>query len=121
MDGSFLRLLGPQDEENEADASVATSAARSVLGGLPAGYRIPRKGDVNINDLGTLLKESIVAGVTTAMAATSEPAAKKRKRDEEEDNSQMPIMIHVPNHELKDDGHEVIDYVARGLRPFMGK
>ena len=84
-------------------------------------YRIPKRNNLDISDLGTLLRESIVAGVTTAMAATADAGSGKRARVEDDDDVQMPVLIHKPNHDLKDNGHDIIDYVARQLRPFMGK
>ena len=46
----------------------------------------------------------------------------KRKRDEEqEDDQEEPILVSFLGHDLRDNAHDIIDWEARSLRPYMGK
>ena len=66
----------------------------------------------------SLLKDYIVAGVSTAINATSDSSSRKRNREEEDEERHLPILIHKPNHDIRDNAHDIIDFEARRV---MGK
>jgi hypothetical protein len=46
---------------------------------------------------------------------------KRRRETECDDDQEEPILVSIPGHNLLDNAHDVIDWDARSLRPFMGK
>ena len=60
-----------------------------------------------------------------ALAKAAQEGGSKRKRNEEDDEEEeakgRPVLIHKPNHDLKDNAHDVMDWVARvSCRPYNG-
>ena len=114
-DVSFEQLVQEGEEDNRGDGDIGRTEVR-------APYRIPRRTDRNLLNLGNLIKDSIVTGVTAAITAGAGSSAKRTREEEEhEKEAQQPILITIPNHTVKDNAYDVIDYEVRKLRPFMGK
>ena len=63
-----------------------------------------------------------LAALAKAQMETSSSGSRKRKHDEEEEDDVkgMPELIVIPEHELRDNAHTVIDWTARSLRPYNG-
>lgn len=68
------------------------------------------------------MMEGNTAAISALARSQSSATSTKRKREmeEEEEGAQDPVLIHLTNHELKDDAHAVIDWEARSLRPYNG-
>ena len=78
-DQSFAQIFQGEESEPEDDNLLNNNTTMQ----RPQ-YRIPRRNDFNIANFSSLLKDSIVAGVTTAMAAMTDSSDNKRKREEED-------------------------------------
>jgi hypothetical protein len=65
------------------------------------------------------IKRAIVVGVTEGVSSSHRLAEIVKKSSMEDEPDRVPVLLDVSDHHLKDDGHQVIDFVARSVRPLQ--
>jgi hypothetical protein len=94
-------MPGPQQMMPGAQQMMSNSQMMAMMKGMMEGMAAPF--------------------MALAKVQTEVSAGAKRKLEEEEDEVRSdPVMIEVEQHHLRDDAHDTIDWVARGLRPYNG-
>ena len=79
-----------------------------------------------VNNQMMMMMKTMMEGMTAPFMALAKvqsettTGAKRKREEEEEEVKSTPVLIDVERHHLKDDAHVVIDWVARGLRPYNG-
>lgn len=76
------------------------------------------------NETGSSLEKLLKQQATMMESILGGRTRKRRRRDDQEDSEDEevagPVLIEVKNHHLKDDAHSILDWVARGVRPYNG-
>ena len=102
--------------EPEATAPAAAGPAVPVLASTSL--------NPQLEALVAMMKPLMEGMTAPLMAIAKSQGGRKRKRgddeDEEEEAAGTPVLVHLPEHDLKDDAHTVIDWEARQLRPYNG-
>ena len=65
------------------------------------------------------IRRAIIVGVTEGVNTRHRQAEVSTRTAVEDEPDRVPILLDVPDHHIKDDGHDTIDFVARSVRPLQ--
>ena len=75
-------------------------------------------------ETGSLLEQLLKQQSAMLENVLGRRSRKRKRKDEQEDSDDEevagPVLIDVEQHHLKDDAHTILDWVARGIRPYNG-